>query len=49
MGVRLLVLPGGCDIWLAASALGGSPVVTALFTAGALALALWAFAVLREG
>ncbi|HZR94790.1 MAG TPA: hypothetical protein VFA56_03800 [Gaiellaceae bacterium] len=46
--MRLLALPGSVGIWSAASALGGSAVVTALLTAGALALALWALAVLRE-
>ena len=46
--MRLLLLPGGVGIWLAAAALGGTIVVTALFTALALALAVWALAVLGE-
>jgi hypothetical protein len=46
--VRLLVVPGLVGIWSAASTLGGSFLVTALFTAGAAALAIWAVAVLRD-
>jgi hypothetical protein len=49
VGVRLLALPGSVGIWFAASALGGSVVVTAIFTLGAVLLAVWALAVLREG
>jgi len=41
----LLALPG---IWETASLLHGSLVVTALFTLGAAALGVWAFAALRE-
>jgi hypothetical protein len=47
--VRLLVAPGSVGIWFAAAAIGGSVVVTALFTAGALLVGAWAVAVLREG
>jgi hypothetical protein len=46
-GVRLLVVPGLVGIWSAASTLGGSFLVTAVFTAGAALLAVWAVAVLR--
>jgi len=46
--VRLLSLLGLVGLWSAASSLGGSFVVTALFTAGAVALGLWALAALRE-
>lgn len=46
--VRLLSLLGLAGLWSAASALGGPLVVTALFTAGAAALGIWALATLRQ-
>jgi hypothetical protein len=46
--VRLLGLAALVGIWHAASLLHGSVVVTALFTAGAALLGVWAIAVLRE-
>jgi hypothetical protein len=47
--VRILALPGLVGIWHTASLLHGSTVVTAAFTLGAAALAVWALAVLRDG
>jgi hypothetical protein len=46
--VRLLGLLSLIGFWNAASALHGSVVVTLLLTLGAVALAAWAIAVLRE-
>ena len=46
-GVRLLAALALVGIWHAASLLHGPLVVTALLTAGAVALAVWAVAVLR--
>jgi hypothetical protein len=47
--MRLVGLLGLVGIWHAASLLHGSTLVTAAFTLGALALGLWAIAVLRDG
>jgi len=47
--VRLLGVLALVGVWNAASALHGSLVVTLLLTLGAVALAAWAIAVLREG
>jgi len=48
-GVRLLGVLALVGVWNAASALHGSLAVTLLLTLGAVALAAWAIAVLREG
>jgi hypothetical protein len=46
--VRILALLGLVGIWHAASLLHGSTFVTAGFTLGAVGLAAWAIAVLRD-
>ncbi|HZS23978.1 MAG TPA: hypothetical protein VFA30_03220 [Gaiellaceae bacterium] len=46
--MRLLAVLALVGLWHAASLLHGSLLVTALFTAGAAALGVWAIAVLRE-
>ena len=48
-GVRLLSLVGVVGLWQAAASLGAPLLVTALLTAGAAALGVWALAVLRDG
>jgi hypothetical protein len=47
--VRLVALVGLVGIWHAASLLDGSTLVTGAFTLGAVVLALWAIATLRDG
>jgi hypothetical protein len=46
--MRLVGLLGLVGIWHAASLLHGSTLVTAAFTLGAVALGLWAIAVLHD-
>jgi hypothetical protein len=46
--VRLLAALALIGIWHAAESLGGSILVTAVFTLGAAAVGAWAIAVLRE-
>jgi hypothetical protein len=46
--VRFLAAVGLIGIWSAAASLGGPLVLTAVFTAGGIALGAWAIAVLRE-
>jgi hypothetical protein len=46
--VRLVALLGLVGIWHAASLLRGSLLVTAGFTLGAVVLAVWAIATLRD-